>query len=208
MARVQITGDLTNDNKPQGGGFTAKTPGLYDLRIDAEELASSKAGVPKSKLSLTIVMADNGQHIGQKVTWHETHHPKMAWRMKNLLDASGVPYEVTPAGALDFDTAYFVGCFIRAELSHEQDKNDTTKTWERWGNLQPSRLSPQPGVPQAAQAAAPVVAPPQQQQVPAPQAPAAFPQAHAPIAQVQPGQGVAPPQAAAPVVVHPGVPQA
>lgn len=119
-----------NENAGGGGGFTPVPAGTYDLQIDDVEIGQSKKGNPQLTVKGHIA---EGPKENRKVTVWYSLVPAAGWKLKKLLDATGVEYvsEMTEgAENISCDEADLVGCYVRMQCSvgeyNGRAKNDWT----------------------------------------------------------------------------------
>jgi hypothetical protein len=124
-----------------GGAFTPYPEGTYDLQIQGVVQGASKAGNAQLKLSCEIATPDTQQ--GSKVTIWYSLLPQSGWKLRMLLDATGVPYDITgetdESGneVLEFDPEELELRYFRVECSTR--KHDG-KVYNDWKNEEASPL--------------------------------------------------------------------
>lgn len=133
-------------------GFTPVPSGTYDVQIDSVELGMSKNS--NQQLILSGHIAD-GPQIDRKVKIWYTIVPKSGWKLRNLLDAAEVDYELKELGEgeveIKCDENDLVGCYVRYECEQEKYQGRDTN---RWNKEMPSPLA-QGGVKEEASDSAP-----------------------------------------------------
>lgn len=124
------------------GEFELITPGIYEFQIVKADITQDKAGEQQAHCEFEIA---EGDMTGKKVPQWFGADEKRGWVLRNLLDATNTPYTVLEEGdennapTLDMDTDDLLQKFVRAELSHYENKN-TGKTYHNLGKWEASPL--------------------------------------------------------------------
>lgn len=151
MARINF-----NTSTKGGGGFSLPPEGTYDFEIiEVVEQDADDEGSPRLYLQLKVA---DGDQEGAEVRDYHTLSPKRAWTMRNVLNATGAPYDLMDededeeTATFDFDTDDLLGRYFRADLTHY--RNEAKKrTYPNFSEVQVSPLQ------EAATAAPPAAQP-------------------------------------------------
>lgn len=125
--------------KEGGGDFTLVPQGTYECQIvDVEyEGLTSKDGEPQIKITFEI--GGGSDYSGQKIPQWLTMNDKFGWKLDQLVEASGIEYEVVgeETGSdgkkireLSFDPDDLLQTWVQIELSHWTSKKDN-KTYHQ-----------------------------------------------------------------------------
>lgn len=153
-------------------GWSPLPKGTYDIRIDSiEETLSKQKETPSLRVSGHV---EGGQYDQKEVTIFYPIVPTAGWRMKNLLDASGIDYngvasantdkDGKPLMTYNFESDDLIECLIRFDVSvrmyNEKPQNDfqNERSLDAGANGAAEAAAPAPA-PAAAPAPAPAPAP-------------------------------------------------
>jgi hypothetical protein len=109
----------------EGGEFELITPGIYEFQIIKAVMTQDKDGNPQMQCDFEIA---EGDLVGKKVPQWFGAEEKRGWVIRNLLDATNTPYDTLEEGddnnapTLEFDTDDLLQKFVRAELTHYDNK--------------------------------------------------------------------------------------
>jgi hypothetical protein len=126
----------------KGGNYKLPPEGTYDYEIVGYEMEDPDDG-GNPRLFLNLKIAD-GDQAGAEVRDYHTLNEKMGWKMRNVLQNTGVDYEESDGGegepyAIEFDPDDLIGRYFRADLTHYKNPN-TKKTYPNFGEHQVSPL--------------------------------------------------------------------
>ena len=183
MAVIRMTVDSE-------GGYTRLPEGHYALEVTSVGVkeATEAGKFPQLVVKHRVVWSERPGYEGKPTTQWFSLSPKAAWRLRDLLDATDVPYEEDrPDGktlVVSFDADFLVGRTYKARCYHEEYQG---KVYERWADFEPFASS-------SGAVSAPAMV---QQSLPMPPAPV-----QAPVqAPAQPPVQVQPPVVTGPVKV-------
>lgn len=168
MPRREMTGVVT-----EGGGWEPLPAGDYTIQFDKVDYNVSKNGNEQMLLKGHVV---GGAHDGKNTTIFYALAPKSLWKVKALLEAANIDYDVTeleptqdgaPQETVGFDDEDLLGAEVLYTVSQREYNGKMQNNFEK--ERAPDGAKPKPA-PQA-QAQAPASQPQRQAQQPAQAAP-------------------------------------